>query len=337
MKIINAHNVEDALFQGMKLMEQQGVKRPSRNGPVRTFDCPVTTIYNAPTERVVFSPARDANPFFHFMEGLWMLAGRNDVAWISQFNSTIEQFSDNGVHFHGAYGYRWRNHFPDDLAINDPGVAVLDQLATIANMLKVNPDDRRVVLQMWDPTADLGMKGKDFPCNTQILFRINPYGTLDMTVINRSNDMIWGAYGANAVHMSMLQEVLAAWIGVPVGRYWQISTNLHVYESVYQKHIDLLTTESSDAYFTNVDTFPMVNGDIARWFGELEMFMSCGPVMGYQDPFFRRVASPIHSAWFKWKDKSNPSRGVEAIQILDNCIAADWRRACIEWIERRMS
>jgi hypothetical protein len=41
---------------------------------------PVVTCYSAPTQRVLFSPMRDANPFFHLMEALWMLAGRDDVA-----------------------------------------------------------------------------------------------------------------------------------------------------------------------------------------------------------------------------------------------------------------
>ena len=32
-----------------------------------------------PTKELLFDPDRDANPFFHFMEGLWMLAGFNDL------------------------------------------------------------------------------------------------------------------------------------------------------------------------------------------------------------------------------------------------------------------
>lgn len=335
MITIGSRNVEDALLKGMRLIELHGVKSESRNGPVRAFACPVTTIYNSPRERVIFLPERDANPFFHFMEGLWMLAGRNDVVWISQFNSRIGNYSDDGVTFHGAYGHRWRNHF---VGADGDSIGVLDQLATIAELLHRNPDDRRIVLQMWDPMSDLGMEGKDFPCNTQILFRINPYGVLDMTVINRSNDMIWGAYGANAVHMSMLQEVLAAWVGVPVGRYWQMSTNLHVYEEVYQKHSALLTAATTDHYLLGkVMPFPMVTVNINQWFGELSMFMDQGPVIGFQDPFFKRVASPIYTAWFAWKDIDNPDRAHAALSILTGCAALDWRLACEEWIMRRIS
>src|SRR5271154_5758040 len=44
------------------------------------------TEYEKPDERVLFSQTRDANPFFHFFESLWILAGREDVEFLAQFN-----------------------------------------------------------------------------------------------------------------------------------------------------------------------------------------------------------------------------------------------------------
>ena len=43
---------------------------------------------------------------------------------------------------------------------------------------------------------------------------------LCMTVCNRSNDMLWGAYGANVVHMSMLQEFVALFSKFTDGRLY---------------------------------------------------------------------------------------------------------------------
>lgn len=159
MKTIAARNVNDALILGLLALGEEGVDRDSRNGPVRVFTGPVTTHYKHPEERVLFFPERDANPFFHFMESLWMIAGRNDVEWISRFSANIANYSDDGVTFHGAYGYRWRQHFEfyrvEGLSMADfPNAAKselchIDQLATIAQLLKNNPDDRRIVLQMW--------------------------------------------------------------------------------------------------------------------------------------------------------------------------------------------
>jgi hypothetical protein len=321
MQIISSRNVNEALLLGLQAVNEYGVLRDSRNGPVKVFKTPVTTIYERPTERVVFYPERDANPFFHFMEGLWMIAGRNDVKWISQFNSSIVNYSDDGVTFHGAYGYRWRKHFG------------FDQLSVIADLLRKNPDDRRIVLQMWDPKVDLGRDGKDFPCNTTIKFRICD-GQLDMTVENRSNDMIWGAYGANAVHFSMLHEFMAAWIHVPVGHYWQISTNFHAYVATMEKHSSLLSLGAGfdDYSIGKVEPFPMVSTLTEAWMQELDMFISEGAVLGFHDKFFKKVAIPMLLSWQAYKNKEYN----RAIHILsDNCAATDWTKAGIEWIERR--
>jgi hypothetical protein len=75
---------------------------------------PVVTCYSAPTQRVLFSPMRDANPFFHFMEALWMLAGRDDVA--SRYASTARSASSamTASAIWGAYGSRWRKWFGHD-------------------------------------------------------------------------------------------------------------------------------------------------------------------------------------------------------------------------------
>lgn len=338
MKVISARGVNDALLLGLQALKAEGVERDSRNGPVRVFPGPVTTHYKHPEERVLFYPERDANPYFHFMESLWMISGRRDVEWISRFSSNIANFSDDGVTFHGAYGYRWRNQFDGSYMQN--GViqtGAIDQLATIAELLTRNPDDRRVVLQMWDASLDLGMEGKDFPCNLICTFRINPYGKLDMTVFNRSNDMIWGAYGANAVHFSMLQEVMAAWIGVPMGGYWQVSTNFHGYHFTLEKHAGLFDLSPGfDPYeLGEVRPLPVVNGPIEQWFQDLHMFMDVGPAIGLQDKFFKKTAVPMLQAWEAWKDREDPAHKDKALEFANQILAPDWRKACVEWLERR--
>jgi len=338
MRVITGRNVNDALLIGLQALQSEGVERDSRNGPVRVFAGPVTTLYKHPEERVVFYPERDANPYFHFMESLWMISGRRDVDWISRFSSNIANYSDDGVTFHGAYGYRWRNHFvaEKDL-LNSENDNVLDQLATIANLLNINPDDRRIVLQMWDAEVDLGFEGKDFPCNLMATFRINPYGKLDMTVFNRSNDMIWGAYGANAVHFSMLQEVMAAWVGVPMGSYWQVSTNFHAYHFTLEKHAGLMDISPGfDPYeLGEVSPLPVVNGPIEQWFQDLQMFMDVGPAIGLQDKFFKKTAVPMLQSWDAWKDREDPEHHGKALNFANQILAPDWRKACVEWLERR--
>ena len=154
--------------------------------------------------------------------------------------------------------------------------------------------------------------------------------------------MIWGAYGANAVHMSMLQEYMAIAIGVHVGRYFQISTNFHAYVNTFEKYLALLDIPSGSAYadpygLGGVEPFPMMSIDHGAWLNELIMFMTEGSVIGYSDPFFTRVAVPMLVAWRTWKNKDDPHRVHNTLAMIDTMARrSDWRRACKDWILRRV-
>lgn len=226
MKLIHARNVQQALPLALRLLRDFGLPRDSRNGPVLQFPSPVATVYEYPQERVLFWAERDANPFFHLYESLWMLAGRNDVDGVARYAKNMRNYSDDGKTLHGAYGNRWR--WADSHEYED---AYIDQLKEIARMLREDKTDRRAVLEMWSTTrGDLGGKGKDLPCNLTATFQVGPDNRLHLVVFCRSNDIIWGCYGANAVHFSVLLEYMAIAIGVPVGTYTQVSVNWHAYQ-----------------------------------------------------------------------------------------------------------
>lgn len=319
MHSFKVRNVNAALSEAMWYLYVQGVRETSRNGEVLVAPEPVCTTYERPQERVLFSRIRDANPYFHLMEALWMLGGRQDVAFPAQFNGRIGQYSDDGVIFHGAYGYRWRHHFGTD------------QLADIVKELSERPDSRRAVLTLWDAGADLGRSGVDVPCNTQAYFDLRE-GRLNAAVCNRSNDAIWGCYGANAVQFSMLQEYLASWLGVPVGLYRQMSNNLHVYRDVPRFDQLVPFVDVNDLYTTSgVAIFPLMREEVRGWDEDLTRFLSdpTGDAT-YHDPFFNDVAAPMASSWFDRKSKR--STGEAAALAIG---ADDWRTACVEWIHRR--
>lgn len=330
MRVVDVRNVHAALPEGIRQLALFGEQRTSRNGEVLVMPTPTTTRYRWPRERVIFHPDRDANPFFHFIEALWMLAGRNDVGFLMPYVQRMLDYSDDGKTLHGAYGYRWRVYFG------------FDQLGHVATALRENPEDRRNVVQMWDVGQDLGRDGKDLPCNTHMYFTRASSGALDMTVCCRSNDLIWGAYGANAVHFSMLQEYMAAAIGCEVGEYWQMSNNFHAYVKVFDP-LRHLINQTADSFhsppnpYTDglVEPYPMVQTPVAQWQQELAMFLDEGIVLGMRDPFFRRVARPIVAAHLAYREGRGPERYGVALEILQQCEATDWRLACEEWIERR--
>jgi len=251
MRVILARNVQSAYFQGLNYLMNHGLQEESRAGPVLVSPTPVTTVYEKPRERVLLDPGRDANPFFHHFEALWMLAGRDDAAFLNRYVGDFGlRFAESDGVIHGAYGQRWRWHFG------------FDQLDVIVRKLTDEPETRQCVLTMWDPSKspaaaleagsdDLCGSWRDRPCNTHVFLRVRGergersvgHGNvedydervLDLTVCCRSNDVIWGAYGANAVHFGALQEYVAARVGVGVGRMYQVSNNYHAYVSTLAK------------------------------------------------------------------------------------------------------
>lgn len=319
MEVIKTHSPDWALWSGMKILEQRGIKRDSRNGPVYVMPSPVTTEYVFPYRKVLFCPPRDANPFFHLHEALWMLGGRNDVASVARYVKRMREFSDDGTTLQGAYGYRWRNHFGHD------------QLDTIVDALRDNPDDRRCVLSMWDGSRDLGRKSKDLPCNTQAYFSVNGVGELDMTICNRSNDIIWGAYGANLVHMSFLLEYMAARLERKVGTYYQISNNFHAYANVFDPLKEKLRDWHPQSPSTYPITMPLMNTDDATWRWCLAKYLDTPDCHAFDDPFFEHVAVPMREMHHDYKagDVEGAMHWWARIQ------ADDWRKAAGAWVTRR--
>jgi hypothetical protein len=337
LRIINVHNVNQALAEGLDHLNYSGIVEESRAGRVLVSPEPVTTIYQHPNRRVLMSPLRDANPFFHVMEALWMLAGRQDVKFISHYNRRIASFSDDGVVFHGAYGYRWRHYYDND------------QLKVIKQMLLGDRTTRRAVISMWDPNYDLGWDSNDIPCN-DIIFFDTLGGALNATVCCRSNDMWWGAHGANAVHFSFLLEYMAAGARLPMGVLRQMSNNYHAYLNVVKRELmndyaddaadsDPYTTgQSGGRYYQRrpltpgPGLVPLVN-DADTFDKDLAVFMA-NPTSTDEcenNPFFHQVACPMARAWEHHKFGAYH----KAQEQVDRIVAGDWRKACEQWLERR--
>ena len=316
---IRSRNVNSVFPIGIMLLRERGHLRESRNGPTLEIMEPVSVTYDNPDERVLFDETRDSNPFFTLFESLWMLAGRNDVAFLDQYNKGMSQYSDDGVYFNAAYGYRLRHHFG------------FDQLDEVIQRLRKDPDDRRAVLQLMDVRDVVaGRDSRDHACNVVITPRIR-HGKLDWTVFNRSNDYVFGMTGANVVHMSIIQEYVASMIGIKVGSYSQISNCLHAYtENPVWKRVKDLSVACHDPYrMGEVKPHKLVSSPDV-WDKELKEWMDC-PWSGrtYTDPFFEHVAKPMAVAHKAHKDNKDGLKYVSQIQ------ASDWRKVCTEWLARR--
>lgn len=320
MKSIVVQNVNHALHEGFWHLKIEGKKAESRNGPVIVSPTPVVTTYAYPMERVLFQPERDANPVFHLMEAIWMLAGRNGLAFLEPFNSGFKRYAEDDGGVHGAYGWRWRGG----------SITHKDQILYVIDLLRRDNDTRRAVIQMWDADMDLGENKRDLPCNTTIYFNVEPRGALDMTVCCRSNDILWGAYGANAVHMSILHEVVARGAGLDIGTYYQFSNNYHAYTDLplVAKFLDVppdVYDPYSEAVPNRVFPLPLFEHDNAQVFLEdCEAFCRYDRV---EHPFLQ-YAAILRDAYLARKEGKPLNRSLIPTHW-------DWGRAFLEWVDRR--
>lgn len=211
-------NPQDLYLHQLKALQEGGERVEVKGRPtVELINC--STHLETPWNPCILIPARRWNPWLAMSEGLWIIAGRNDVAALRPYNRQIESYSDNGKTLYGAYGKR-----------------MYTQIDTLVSRLKADPTDRRAVLQIWNQLGhtnegwiDLYTDSKDPPCNDMVMFKLRGE-RLHMTVINRSNDIHWGLYAVNLPSFQMLQQYIAARLEVGIGTQTHVSNSLHYYE-----------------------------------------------------------------------------------------------------------
>lgn len=180
-------------------------------------------------------------------------------------------------------------------------------------------------------------------CRTAEDYELPPAVTyLDMIVTNRSNDLIWGLLGANAVQFSFLQEYMAARLGASVGWYHQITNNLHAYEATWEPAKWLAQYHNRTMFsptlfdYDIATTVPLVQ-DPEAFERELPIFVernsggeSYSPCR-WSEPFLNDVAQPMCTAFRAHKE----SWGGGTAMWVDAIKADDWRRAAHDWLQAR--
>ena len=290
-------NVNHAIAILPQRILREGFSEQSRNGKVISYPLPLTVTTANPTERVLLCPRRRANPFLFLLDGLSILSHINMLKPFADITPRFKDYSDDGYSIRGHYGRR-----------------LADQIPLAIQMLREDPKSRRVTMAIWKPMADLGAQSADIPCNVHVNLRIFD-GRLDLTVFNRSNDVLWGMLGANIVQFSFLQEYIARSVGVPVGRLHQISTNAHIYTNFGPGKGPLDFTHT-------IRTAPVVPLHIGGLVDELNLmfirlsepgkpeFEPCGQI------YLDEVVFPMLAAWHE-----------RDLRILDDFPDNDWFQA----------
>lgn len=225
-------DVEQAFLGELRAVVDSGDPVEVRGERTRELRARLVEVSDA-RSRYLILPHRNNNVFASIAESMWVIAGRNDLSFLSAYLERAIDFSDDGVTWRAGYGPRLRNW---------NGV---DQLAEIVKILRQDPLSRRAVASIYDPDRDF-VASRDIPCNNWLHFLIRD-GHLDLHVAARSTDVWWGFSGINAFEWTFLLEVMARWLKCSPGRLVFFSSSLHLYERHFDRASRLLASQPDRA------------------------------------------------------------------------------------------
>jgi thymidylate synthase len=239
-------------------LAEHGQRVAPRGEETREFG-PAALTLRTPARRLAAIHDRQLNPFLMLAEVLWILAGRDDVAFLARVSSEITRYAPPGSEtFPDAYGPRLRR-----AAVADS--APVDQLAVVVETLRRDRDTRRALMGFWAPSLDANLSAHAVPCNIAVDFKCRDDG-LRMTVFNRSNDVHIGLL-FNLVQFGVIAEVIAQRVGVPLVSQTHITTSLHLYTaSPIERRIGASRASRMDGEVEVVDLYahvaPLAIGDL---------------------------------------------------------------------------
>jgi thymidylate synthase len=292
------NNINGALPYLAKEVMQNGWTVDARGGQVTREVVFGHIALTEPWAREILIPERKASLPAQIAETMWVLAGRDDVDWLERYLPRARDFSDDGKTWRGAYGPRLR-HWPTSDTMDHSGL-ITDQLSWISNLMLRDPLTRRAVATIYDPGID-SQDGKDIPCNNWLHF-IQRGDKLHLHVTIRSNDLIWGWSGINAFEWSVLLEIMAHLVGVPMGELHFSITSLHIYEHHFERAeqlaavTDLIPVQEDSPRFNlggNFHDWGQVDHLIKSWFFVEDMIRNGHDV----DQAIGQFPEPMFQSW----------------------------------------
>lgn len=287
------HNAAHAFITELSEIRSDGRPVTVREKP--THELLARTVSLAyPAERFITIPGRRNDVFATIAETMWVLHGRDDMAYLARYLGRAPQFSDDQLTWRGGYGPRlrdWRG---------------IDQVDEIRKLLSSDPESRRAVAVLFDPARDF-VETLDVPCNNWLHFLIRD-GRLHMNVTVRSNDILWGFSGINTFEWSVLHEMMAFWLGVSVGQGSFFISSLHLYDERIEQADRALAgfagaTGYEEAWVGAPFETPWERfSDVLETWFELEARLAegedCTPeIAGFPDPLLRQFLKAIAIKW----------------------------------------
>ncbi len=170
-------------------------------------------------------------------ELLWFLKGSSNVHWLQEHNVHIwDEWADENGDLGPVYGVQWRS-WPAPTA-DDPD-RTIDQISNVLELIKHNPDSRRMVVTAWNPAEVENMALP--PCHALFQFYVAD-GRLSCQLYQRSCDMFLGV-PFNIASYSLLTMMMAQQAGLEPGEFVWIGGDCHIYDNHVEQVLEQLSRE----------------------------------------------------------------------------------------------
>lgn len=153
-------------------------------------------------------------------ELLWMISGDTNIKYLNDNGVHIwDEWADENGDLGRVYGAQWRSWTHPD--------GKIDQLASVVNSIKNNPDSRRHIVNSWNVAELNGMALP--PCHLMYQFYVAD-GRLSCKLTQRSADMFLGV-PFNIASYALLTHMVADVTGLEVGDLIWSGGDCHVYHN----------------------------------------------------------------------------------------------------------
>ena len=152
-------------------------------------------------------------------ELLWFISGETNIGYLQDNGVRIwNEWADENGDLGPVYGKQWRRWTAQD------GTEV-DQLAKAIEMIKTNPNSRRIIVSAWN-AGELDEMAL-MPCHAFFQFRV-ANGKLDCQLYQRSADVFLGV-PFNIASYALLTHMVAQVCGLEAGEFVHTIGDAHLY------------------------------------------------------------------------------------------------------------
>ncbi|WP_295481622.1 thymidylate synthase [uncultured Succinatimonas sp.] len=166
-------------------------------------------------------------------ELLWFLSGDTNIKYLKDNGVSIwDEWADENGDLGPVYGKQWRSWAA-------PDGRVIDQISNAVDMIKHNPDSRRIIVSAWNP-ADVEKMALP-PCHALFQFYV-ANGKLSCLLYQRSCDFFLGV-PFNIASYSLLTMMMAKECDLGLGDFVWTGGDTHLYSNHFeQAHLQLSRT-----------------------------------------------------------------------------------------------